>query len=221
MKLHTVFVTHNRLELTKRAIASYFETVTVPHTVCVFDNASTDGTAEWLEEQGLERVFDVILSPENRYPGYAANRGWEQAPRDATHLQRADNDFLFLPGWCQAVMEMFGGWTGQVGLRTDEEEGHAEWNVGGNNIILRKLFDKGLRYVEAPWTDRTTFPPGWSEDSFFSPAVRSLGYKWKRVQRPCIVSMASGDWKDPYYQRSYGDRGIRPRPDDPTRPGTT
>ena len=33
MKLHTVFITYNRLELTKQAIASYLETVSVPFTM--------------------------------------------------------------------------------------------------------------------------------------------------------------------------------------------
>ena len=50
LKLHTVFVTYNRLELTKRAIESYMETVTVPHQFIPIDNASTDGTREWLDK---------------------------------------------------------------------------------------------------------------------------------------------------------------------------
>ena len=46
MKLHTVFITYNRLELTKRAIASYLETVSVSVLgFMVVDNGSTDGTS--------------------------------------------------------------------------------------------------------------------------------------------------------------------------------
>ena len=48
VKIHTVFITYNRLELTKQAIESYLETVTVPYTYMVVDNASEDGTKEWL-----------------------------------------------------------------------------------------------------------------------------------------------------------------------------
>lgn len=202
MKIHTVFITYNRLELTKEAISSYLETVSVPHSFVVVDNASNDGTREWL----LEQKFDISLLDENRYPGFACNAGWARAPSDADFLHRADNDFKFLPGWCDQVNRMFREKTvGQVGLRTDDEELHAVWNVGGNCVIRRELWDKGLRYDERPWPK---YPPGYSEDSFFSPAVEEMGYTWKRVKKPCIESMASGIGE--YYDRSYGDRGIIP-----------
>lgn len=215
MKLHTVFITYNRLELTKQAIESYLETVSVPHTLAVVDNASTDGTREWLLH---DFDYGIHLLNENRYPGFACNLGWTHAPVDATHLHRADNDFSFLPGWNLQLRTAFRDRkVGQVGLRTDEEEMYAPWNVGGNCVIRRELWDAGLRYDERPWPE---FPPGYSEDSFFSPAVEALGYEWKRVKESAIRSLASGDWNDPYYAQSYGDRGIVPNAADPTAPGT-
>lgn len=218
MKLHTVFITHNRLELTKTAIESYLETVSVPYNYVVVDNASTDGTADWI----LENVGNFHLLNENRYPGYAANLGWTLFNADVTHLHRADNDFRFLPGWCEQVQKAFSGKrVGQVGLRTNKEEQWAQFNVGGNNVILRELWDRGLRYDERPWPQiREEVGPGYSEDSFLSQAVVDMGYRWQRVRQPCIESLASGDWSDPYYSKSYGDRGIVPHPDDPTAPGT-
>lgn len=207
MKLHTVFITHHRLELTKVALASYLKTVTVPYTVAVVDNASEDGTQDWLlSEREKGHIDDVILLPRNRYPGFACNRGWELAPDDATHLHRADNDFSFLPGWVNEVAKRFGRpGVAQVGLRTAEEELFALQNVGGNCMITREIWDEGLRYDETPWTE---YPPGFSEDSYFSPEIKRRGYMWLRVQKPCIVSLASGDWNDPYYQKTYGDRRI-------------
>ena len=92
MKLHTVFLTYNRLELTKQAIESYLDTVTVPYTYLVIDNCSQDGTKEWLNS--FDHPYEFLTR--NRYPGYATNQGWTRAPDDATHLQRADNDFAFL-----------------------------------------------------------------------------------------------------------------------------
>lgn len=222
MKLHTVFITYNRLELTKQAVASYLETVTVPWTAWIVDNASRDGTVEWLQEtspaNASGKTLHWISLEENKYPGWACNQGWMMAPEDATHLHRADNDFAFLPGWCEQLEELFQDpKVGQVGLRTDEEEMYAPFNVGGNCVIRRELWDAGLRYDERPWPE---FPPGYSEDSFFSPAVEKMGYTWTRVKRPAIRSLASGDWSDPYYAASYGARGIRPNPEDPTAPGT-
>jgi len=204
--IHTVFVTFNRLELTKQAIESYLETVDVPHTYMVVDNASEDGTVEWL----IEHDHPAILLPENRFPGFATNQGWWVAPAEATVLHRSDNDFRFLPGWCETLSEALAPpEVGQVGLRTDEEEMHAEWNVGGNCAIKRELWDKGLRYDERPWGD--AYPKGWTEDSLLSPAVLEMGYRWTRVDRPCIVPTSSEDPNDPYYQRTWEVRGILPR----------
>ncbi len=207
MKLHTVIVSYNRQHLTEQAITSYLDTVTVPHTLTVVDNGSDKETQEWLMFNGLHH--EVLLLGKNFYPGYATNRGFELAPREATHLQRADNDFRFLPGWCEQVADTFGENVGQVGLRTDEEEEFCQWNVGGNMIIRRELWDAGLRYDERPWRE---YPAGISEDSHMGPAVQALGYQWRRVRRSCIVNLATGDWADPYYQKSYGDRGIGPKP---------
>jgi glycosyltransferase involved in cell wall biosynthesis len=210
VKLHTVFITHNRLELTKRAIASYLETVRVPFTFCVSDNASTDGTREWL----LESDFSFHLLNENRYPGYATNGGWSNAPANATHLHRADNDHIFLPGWCEEVQERFESdrKIGQVGLRTAAEEGHIQQNTGGNCVIRRELWDEGLRWDERTWPQlRDEIAPGHTEDSLFSPAVKAMGYRWTRVKRPCIQPISpetpdDPDW--PYYVKSFTDRGI-------------
>lgn len=204
MKLHTVFVTFNRLELTKIAIESYLETVSVPFSSVVVDNASSDGTREWLNQAGHR----AILLTENRFPGYATNFGWREAPADATILHRADNDFRFLPGWCETLAEALESpLVGQVGLRTDEEELRNENNVGGNCAIRRSLWAAGLRYDERPW-GHPDIPAGWTEDSLLSPAVREMGFEWTRVARPCIVPTSTEDPRDPYYLRTWRLRGI-------------
>lgn len=214
MKIHTTFITFGRLELTKQAIASYLETVTLPYTFVVVDNGSSDGTPQWL----LRQNYEAILLSENHYPGYACNRGWEVAPADATLLHRADNDFKFLPGWCDQVTHILQAQKiGQLGLRTSAEELHAKNNVGGNCILRRELWDKGLRWDERPWPQiREEMGAGQSEDAILSPLVLHMGYRWTRVKEPCIAPLAKGDWTDPYYVKSYGDRGIKPHPNDPT-----
>lgn len=217
MKLHTVFITYNRLDCTKRSIESFLNTVDVPFTLAVVDNGSTDGTEEWLLNERPAGI-DALLLGVNKYPGFACNRGWELAPPKADFLQRADNDWEYLPGWCSHVAEAFSDpRVGQVGLRTDKEECFPDgrtvpWNVGGNNIIRRSLWDAGLRYDERPWTE---LPAGHSEDTYLSPAVEQMGYSWKRVKQPCIVGISVESIKDPYYRRSWGARriyGLKPMP---------
>jgi len=214
LKIHTVIVSYNRLELTKQVISSYLETVTLPFSLIVVDNGSDEETRDWLLN---DYDYGLSLLNENKFPGYACNRGWERAPGDAVLLHRADNDFAFREGWCEQVIAAFKNPNlGQLGLRTNEEEAAASWNCGGCCVIRRELWDKGLRYDERPWGE---YPIGHSEDSYFSPAVVEMGYRWTRVKRPALISLASGDWSDSYYQRSYGIRGIKPRPDDPTAQG--
>ena len=232
MKLHTVFVTYNRLELTKQAIQSYLDTVTVPFTLVVMDNGSTDGTADWVRSRihpewsmaGMEVWVHEFF--ENMYPGYATNFGWSRAFDDATHLHRADNDFKFLPGWCDEVEARFdvNPRLGQLGLRTGDEELWVDHNTGGNCVIRRELWDEGIRWDERPWPEIK--PAGYTEDSYFSPEVIRMGWEWGRVTTPCIQSLSHEDPEDPYYRKSWADRGIdicdrtQPRPPHDQRPGT-
>jgi len=211
VRLHTVFITHNRLELTKRALDSYLETVTVPFHLVIADNASTDGTEDWLMKEWDNNSSTIALLGRNRYPGFACNHGWELADSTVTHLHRADNDFAFLPGWCEEVERMFEGVErlGQLGLRTDEEEQYILINTGGNCVIPRELWDLGLRWDERPWPQlRDEVGPGWTEDSLMSKAVKKRGWKWDRVERPCIQPISSESADDDYYRRSWEDRGI-------------
>lgn len=206
--IHTVVVSYNRVELTEQTITSYFETVTLPHTMVVVDNGSDRNTMDRLIKLSADYDMEVLPMGVNRFPGYATNRGWERMPPETTHLHRSDNDFAFLPGWCEQVLAAFKKQVGQVGLRTKKEELGAQSNVGGNNVILRELWDRGLRYDERPWGKQ--YPQGWTEDSLLSPAVVEMGYVWRRVQKPSIRSLSYEDPNDPYYRETWRLRGIKP-----------
>jgi glycosyltransferase involved in cell wall biosynthesis len=203
LTIYTVFVSYNRLELLQRTIDSYLSTVSGPFvSAMVVDNGSDPDTLEWLHDKC---PFLVVYLGANRYPGYATNIGFDHAPRDTTFLHRSDNDMEYLPGWVEAARERFGDdRVGQVGLRTDEEELGCDTNVGGTSIFRRKLWDQGLRYRTDPWEKLGSM----TEDYWISRQVEHMGWKWTRVTRPCVVHIASGDMDDPYYQRSYGIRGI-------------
>ena len=202
MRLHTCFITFNRLELTEQAVESYLATVTMPYSYVVVDNGSSDGTEQWLAQS----QHPYLLLAENRYPGYACNRGWERAPADVTLLQRADNDFSFLPGWCEEVERCFRDpQLGQLGLRTDEEEQFVPLNVAGNCVIRRRLWEEGLRWDVRPWGE---YVPGYGECAGFSATVLEMGYRWDRVQQHVIDYLSTDDWDDPYYAESFGVRGI-------------
>jgi GT2 family glycosyltransferase len=209
--LHTVLVSYKRPELTVQAIASFFETVTVtvPFTFVAVDNGSGDDSPGWAALQE-EYPISVLLLGENRYPGYACNRGFDLAPPEATVLHRADNDFVFLPGWDEVLQAAFetNPRLGQVGLRTDDEELHNPHNVGGNCAFRREIWREGLRWDERPWPKIKT--AGYTEDSYMSPSVRKAGWEWGRVAAPCIQPISFEDFTDPYYVQSYADRKLVP-----------
>ncbi len=212
MHLHSVIISFNRLELLQQCYESYKDTVSVPHTLVIVDNASRNDTRRWLSST-VSPHDQVIFLEHNRFPGYACNRGWEVKPPETTHLHRSDNDFAFLSGWCDEVVARFEDENlGQLGLRTDEEELRNGHNVGGNCVIRRQLFDEGLRYDERTWEQISKKVPGYTEDSFMSPAVKKMGWQWGRVKRPCIISLSREDPNDPYYQETWRLRGIKPHP---------
>jgi GT2 family glycosyltransferase len=198
--LLTVVVSFNRLELLKQTVKSYKATVTLPHSLVIVDNGSDAETVKWLRASKHE----VRYLGENRYPGFAANFGWQDGLAASTrYLHRSDNDVEYLPGWCDEVVRMFDTHPtlGQVGLRTLEEEG-AHAAVGGNCVIRREVWEAGVRYREEPWGAIV------HEDAHMSGTVAAAGFAWARVERPCIVHQGIADMGDPYYQESMRIRGI-------------
>lgn len=199
MRILSVFVSFNRIELLRRALASYADTVTFPHDVVIVDCGSGAETRDWLSGSG----YTVLLLPANRHIGYAANRGFRL--RDERHLllHRSDNDVLFRSGWCEAALGRLEAEPAAAlcGLRTDEGDDFAE-NPGGNMVILASAWDAGLRYSDDPWE----LVP-WS-DARLTENAAALGFGWTRVLEPGIVHLGSNDPTDPYYRATMRARGI-------------
>lgn len=198
-ELHTVVVSYQRLPLLRETLRSYRETVTLPHTLLVVDNASDPEVTAWLRREDVM----VVALDVNRYPGYATNLGWAMAPTEARLLHRSDNDVRYLPGWCEEVVERFEDpLLGQLGLRTLAEEG-PQAAVGGNCVVRRALWERGLRYSELAWSAAAPF-----EDAVLSHHVLAMGFRWARVERPCVEHIGLARRDDPYYQETFAVRGI-------------
>ena len=220
MKLLIVLITHNRLEYTKRTLESLEETLLVPNFIMVVDNASTDGTQKWVQENNWHH----FLNQENLYPGAATNLGWklglEKYP-EATHLMRCDNDMKFEPGWDKRAEEYFKtiDRLGQLGLDFDGGEnkvprfyngmGLIEWpgSVGGPNIIRRQIWDDGIRYDEDRWENSRS---KLQEDARFSSKIKKAGWLVGHMDTRLSYTFATKDtWKDypEYYKKTMYDRG--------------
>lgn len=222
MKLLIVLVTHNRLEYTKRTLKSLEATITIPYYLLIADNASTDGTQEWLIENGYD--FNSIFNVHNLYPGRACNEAWAEGIKEypeATHLARIDNDMHFEPGWDKRAEEYFKkiDRLGQLGLDFDGGEnkvpqyyngmGLIEWPgcVGGPNIIRRTIWDSGIRYDETPWEGSRS---KLQEDSKFSRRIKDDGWLVGHMDTRLSWTFADeSNWSDypEYYKKTFYDRG--------------
>lgn len=93
-------VTFNRLGFTRQAIASVIKYTDSPYVLTIVDNASHDGTREYLQRMQREGLIDnLLLLDENVGVAQASNLAWHQEP-NATHYLKLDNDIVIRkPGW--------------------------------------------------------------------------------------------------------------------------
>ena len=230
MNLLIVLITFNRLACTKRTLRALWDTIEVPYHLVVVDNNSTDGTVEYLKKHtDRDKIDHVIFNPDNYYPGKACNIGWEiglQLYPESTHLMRLDNDMHLERGWDIAAEDYFKKIPelGQLGLDHEAIE-HPKailrvmdingkklnpWPgcVGGPNIIRKKIWDLGVRYMELMWNDGRKSPL--QEDSQFSRAIQAKGYLTGHMTENLSRTFANvTNWKeDPdYYIRTMSERG--------------
>jgi glycosyltransferase involved in cell wall biosynthesis len=230
MKLLICLITYDRLAYTKRTLRTLYQTTELPYYLVIVDNASTDGTIEYLKKhEKREKVDKIILNPENYYPGKATNIGWAEGLKeypDATHLMRLDNDMQLEKGWQTAAESYFKAIPelGQLGLDHEAIE-HPKaalrvleingkklnpWPgcVGGPNIVRRKVWDLGARYMDLRWDDGRRSPL--QEDSQFSRAIQNMGYLTGHMTENLARTFANeSNWGDypEYYKKTMTDRG--------------
>ncbi len=107
--IHIAIVTYNRLELTKRCLASLYACTNRPFTLCLVDNASTDGTGEFLQAfAGAHSNTRLLLLRQNMGVAVAANLAWNcPEAHKADYYLKLDNDVEILhPNWLNCLVDM-------------------------------------------------------------------------------------------------------------------
>ncbi len=98
MNVTIVLITHNRLEYTKKTLARLLEDPTEEFDLYLWDNASSDETADYLKDGVKDpRIVDVVLSKENVGQAGAMNYAWSKTKAEL--VGKVDNDCLQTPGW--------------------------------------------------------------------------------------------------------------------------
>jgi glycosyltransferase involved in cell wall biosynthesis len=104
MKIDLVLITYNRMEYTRLALASVLADPTEEFSLTIWDNASTDGTVEYLKKEVNDpRISDVVFSKENVGQTAAVNEIWGKSKAEL--LGKLDNDCLVTPGWTRTLAQ--------------------------------------------------------------------------------------------------------------------
>lgn len=104
MTIELAFITYQRLEYTKLALASVLADPTEEFSLTIWDNASTDGTVDYLKNEVSDpRITDMVLSKENVGQTTAVNEIWSRSKADL--LGKLDNDCIVTPGWTRTLAQ--------------------------------------------------------------------------------------------------------------------
>jgi glycosyltransferase involved in cell wall biosynthesis len=102
MTVDLVFICYNRLDYTRKALASVLTDPTEGFQLTIWDNASTDGTREFLEKEVRDpRVVRMVFSRKNVGQVRAVNEIWSNSRADL--VGKLDNDCIVTPGWTRTL----------------------------------------------------------------------------------------------------------------------
>ncbi|WP_187115192.1 glycosyltransferase [Clostridium tyrobutyricum] len=149
MKIAVVLVTFNRLDCLKIALKRYEEQIEQPEFLVVIDNASNDGTKEYLDEwrKSSTAVFEkkVIHMSENLGGSGGFSRGVEEASKlDCDFMFLADDDAYAEPDMLKELKKAYASCNNQkvAALCT------AIYNYNEHEIMHRCVIKQGLYNVK-------------------------------------------------------------------------
>ncbi|MEK7700204.1 MAG: glycosyltransferase, partial [Planctomycetota bacterium] len=99
-----IILTWNALDYTKKCVHSIQHHTSYPHEIIFVDNASTDGTVEYLRNLVKEHSnYKLIENKENR--GFAAGNNQGAAAASGEYVLLLNNDVLVSDGWLESLVE--------------------------------------------------------------------------------------------------------------------
>lgn len=110
-RVAAVIVTWNRLRLLRRLVRALEDATVSPDVVVVVDNASDDGTAQWLHEWSSAMPLRVVALPENTGGAGGFHEGIRAAlAENVDLLWLMDDDGLPMPDCLERLLEGRDGW---------------------------------------------------------------------------------------------------------------
>jgi len=102
MKIDLIFMTYNRLAYTKLALPALLGDSTEEFSLILWDNASTDGTQDFLSSVNDPRIVEKVFSEKNIGLGGAINYLFSKSSADLVGI--IPNDLLVTPGWTRQLV---------------------------------------------------------------------------------------------------------------------
>ena len=178
-------LSYNRRKFTQMCLEEIARRTKYPHRVIVVDNASTDGTVEWLQsDEAKPLTSSIIFNQEN----WGVHGGWNLAleyVRSDLFIS-TDNDIIPQPGWLTLLVDLMERYPdyGAVCLRAQAFIGQ------GGNLFKDageiKERDHIPAYCRIMRTDVTRAMGGWrntkepgrnNEDWTVGKRMAKMGYK--------------------------------------------
>jgi GT2 family glycosyltransferase len=145
-KVSIVIPVYNQLDYTKQCLESLANTVNEIVELIIVDNASSDGTYEYLSNYSNEKVnFVLIRNEENQGFPKAVNRGIEETK--GQYVLIANNDIIFNGNWLERMIEVAesDGKIGLVGPISNEVSGlQRDENAVYNSIEEMKKYAESI-----------------------------------------------------------------------------
>jgi GT2 family glycosyltransferase len=152
-KIGVIILTFNQCEKTLNCITALRADESMPFQIIVWDNGSSDGTAEAIQEAFPEVI--VHCSPTNLGVASGRNAGADKAIRmlNPTHLLFLDNDMEVEPGFVEALYKPFRGnpKLGQTQAKLRFLYDRSRLNDGGGcriNFILGRTHPIGFGEID-------------------------------------------------------------------------
>jgi GT2 family glycosyltransferase len=202
-QLSLTFLTYNRLGIVARCLRSFLPAIQAGHQIVILDNASTDGTAEWLLK--LARQYPNItveLSAVNLGVAGGRSRLLELATGEIVAFLDSDTKIVkpdFLERMITPLQNPNVGVTGAAGWRVQPDWSiQPAGNVTGQVDILsgychfyrRDVIERGLHFDLA-------FNGIGAEDDDLCCQVMAMGLQVWQVADCGLFHVFSGTWNTP------------------------
>ena len=188
-KLSILVLCHNQLQYTQKFFDSLYK-FTNNFEVLVLDNASTDGTLEWLQKFSQDHK-EVMVFHSDKNLGYIGGNNLLISKAKGDYIAVVNNDVEFRDRWVESLIYEL-----QHNLRIAQVGSHSEngflrpdgIGTGRAGQVGEQEYIEGWLFIIPRWVydkfglfDDKNLKFCYGEDSDFSLRLREVGYKIKTI----------------------------------------